>query len=324
MIYSFEKSDPAASDFIEILEANDVDYELIDRDRSVVRILGAADTEIGKKLHEVYEKRNKLTLVHKPENEIFCDFKDRTHLKIIAGPCSVESDEQIAAVVSYLKENGIQYIRGGAYKPRTSPESFQGMGETGLRIISKQAHEAGLKVVSEVMDKSQIDILCRYADVIQVGSRNMFNYTLLTALGSIDKPVLLKRGMAATIDEWLKAAQYISRGGNDFIILCERGIRTFEPQTRNTLDIAAIHLAKKLSGLPVIADPSHAAGRSDLVIPLAMAAVASGADGIMVEIHPEPESALSDREQALSFSQFDRLLENLKSIHPTEPQDYRG
>jgi 3-deoxy-7-phosphoheptulonate synthase len=188
------------------------------------------------------------------------------------------------------------------------------MGEKGLRIISTFAREANLKVVSEVMDRSQIDALCRHADIIQVGSRNMFNYTLLTALGSVDRPILLKRGMAATVDEWLKASEYVSSGGNGMIILCERGIRTFETRTRNTLDVAAIHLAKKLSDFPVIADPSHAAGDSDLVIPLAMAAVAAGADGIMVEIHPHPEQALSDRNQALTFDQCDALLQSLDSI----------
>jgi 3-deoxy-7-phosphoheptulonate synthase len=316
MIYNFDKSDPAKSVFLDVLKDNDVDYELVDRDRSVVRILGSMNPGTTEKLREVYEGRRKLTISRKPSDDVFSHFEDPTCFKLIAGPCAVESERQIADVVLYLKKKSVRYIRGGAYKPRTSPDSFQGMGEKGLRIISECAREANLKVVSEVMDKSQIDLLCEYADVIQVGSRNMFNYTLLTALGSVDKPVLLKRGMAATVDEWLKASEYISWGGNNKIILCERGIRTFETHTRNTLDIAAIHLAKKLTDYPVIADPSHAAGDRELVIPLAMAAVAAGADGIMVEIHPHPEAALSDRHQALTFEQFDDLIENLGSIRP--------
>ncbi|MFH1891602.1 MAG: 3-deoxy-7-phosphoheptulonate synthase [Candidatus Zixiibacteriota bacterium] len=315
MIYSFEKTDPVKTDFLGVLRQHDVDFELIDHDRSVVRILGSVQNGIGEKLAEVYEGRRRLTVTKEPLDNIYFDFKDRSRISLIAGPCSVESEEQIASIASFIRSKGLRYIRGGAYKPRTSPDSFQGMGMPGLRIISTAAKAAGLKVVSEVMDRSQIDTLVEHADIIQIGSRNMFNYTLLTALGSIDKPVLLKRGMAATVDEWLKAAEYISRGGNNSIILCERGIRTFEPRTRNTLDIAAIHLAKQLSDYPVIADPSHAAGHRDIVIPLAVAAVASGADGIMVEIHPEPDSALSDRDQALSFDRFEKLLQRLDDLH---------
>jgi 3-deoxy-7-phosphoheptulonate synthase len=316
MIYSFDKSDPVKAAFLEVLRGNEVDYEVVDRDRSVIRIFGSFSNETGEKLRDVYEGRRKLIIGGTAADDLYTNFGDRSRFKVIAGPCAVESEEQIAEITAYLIDRGVRYIRGGAYKPRTSPDSFQGMGEKGLKIISKYAIEAGLKVVSEVMDKSQIDVLCRYADVIQVGSRNMFNYTLLTALGSVDKPVLLKRGMAATIDEWLKASEYISCGGNGRIILCERGIRTFETRTRNTLDIAAIHLAKKLSSFPVIADPSHAAGDSELVVPLAKAAAASGADGIMVEIHPDPQTALSDRLQALTFEQFDSLLDSLGNTYP--------
>lgn len=317
MIYSFDKTDPVKTDFLGVLRRHDVDFELIDHDRSVVRILGSVQDGVGQKLAEVYEGRRRLTVTKGPLDDIYSDFKSRDRISLIAGPCSVESEEQIASIASFIKTIGLKYIRGGAYKPRTSPDSFQGMGMTGLRIISGAARSAGLKVVSEVMDRSQIDTLVEFADVIQIGSRNMFNYTLLTALGSINKPVLLKRGMAATVDEWLKAAEYISRGGNNSIILCERGIRTFEPRTRNTLDIAAIHLAKQLSDYPVIADPSHAAGQRDIVTPLAVAALASGADGIMIEIHPEPESALSDRDQALSFDQFEKMLRRLDDLHIT-------
>ncbi len=314
MIYSFEKSDPAKNRFIEELTAGDVDFEVVDHDRSVVRILGSVGDGCGAELDRIYEGRRKLTIAKRESSDLISDFRDPDSITVIAGPCSVESEQQIEAVVSFLTSVGVRYIRGGAYKPRTSASSFQGMGRTGLRIICDCARTAGLKVVSEVMDRSQIDTLLEYADIIQVGSRNMFNYTLTTALGSVDRPVLLKRGMAATVDEWLKAADYISRGGNDSVILCERGIRTFEPRTRNTLDIAAIHIAKEQSGFPVIADPSHAAGNSDLVAPLAMAAAAAGADGIMVEIHPRPEKALSDRNQALRFDQFERLLARLAEL----------
>ncbi len=316
MIYSFEKSDPAKSRFIERLTAGDIDFELIDHDRSVVRILGSIDDNCGAALEKIYEGRRKLTVGRLEYSDSPSDFRDPDSLTVIAGPCSVESEQQIDAVVSFLKTTGVRYIRGGAFKPRTSASSFQGMGKTGLKIISDCAHAAGIKVVSEVMDRSQIDMLLEYADVIQVGSRNMFNYTLITALGSVDRPVLLKRGMAATVDEWLQAADYISRGGNDSVILCERGIRTFEPSTRNTLDIAAIHIAKERSGYPVIADPSHAAGNSDFVAPLAMASAAAGADGVMIEIHPHPENALSDRNQALRFDQFEQLLARLATLRP--------
>jgi len=311
MIYSFEKTDPAKARFVDVLKNNGVEFELIDRDRAVVRIFGSPEPSVKRNLTEVYEGRRKLHISH-GNGDIYDSLKRSDSLTVIAGPCSVESESQIHSVAGFLKAHGVKYIRGGAFKPRTSPESFQGMGKSGLKIISAAARENGLKVVSEVMDRSQIDTLCEYADIIQVGSRNMFNYTLLTALGSIDKPVLLKRGMAATIDEWLKASEYISLGGNERVLLCERGIRTFEPSTRNTLDLAAIPMAKMKSNYPVIADPSHAAGRNDIVIPLALAAAAAGADGIMVEVHPDPNAALSDRDQALTLDQFEILLRKLR------------
>ena len=235
-------------------------------------------------------------------------------MAIIAGPCAVENEEQLAEIAGTLGRLGIRYLRAGAYKPRTSVDSFQGLGKPGLELMRKYADQHGMYVVTEVMDRSQIDTVAQYADILQVGSRNMFNYTLLTALGSVRRPVLLKRGMAATIDEWSAAAEYISRGGNEEIVLCERGIRTFEPQVAHTLDIAAIVLMKKRVSYPVIADASHAAGRSDLVAPLARAATAAGADGVMLEVHPRPESALSDGKQALNLSQFEELLLDLRKI----------
>ncbi len=311
MIYSFEKADPAQEEFLGLLESHQVDYESSEFDRSVIRILGAIPQNLEKKLKSIYSGRARGVDPEESAGNLYADFQNRTEPIVIAGPCAVESEEQISTVASFLEDLGIRYIRGGAYKPRTSPESFQGMGRTGLRLIFDQARKHGLRIVSEVMDRSQIGTLAEHADIIQVGSRNMFNYTLLTALGSIDKPILLKRGMGATIEEWLSASEYIRRGGNTAIILCERGIRTFEPMTRNTLDISAICLARKLSRYPVIADPSHATGDAELVTPVALAALAAGADGIMVEIHPKPEQALSDRNQALSFSQFEDLLEKI-------------
>lgn len=308
MIYSFDKSDPARNRFLAVLRASEIDFELVVRDRSVVRVLGLLDPETAGKLREVYAGRSPAASARASGSDVYSAFRDRTDVEVIAGPCSIESEEQIETIVAHLQDRNIRFIRGGAYKPRTSPDSFQGLGEKGLKIISRYARAAGLKIVTEAMDKSQLDVLCRYADIVQVGSRNMFNYTLLTALGSVDQPILLKRGMAATIDEWLRAADYIHRGGNDRILLCERGIRTFEPRTRHTLDVAAIHLARQLTPYPVIADPSHAAGDNNLVAPLALASVAAGADGIMVEIHPDPDQALSDGQQALTFEQFDRLL----------------
>jgi 3-deoxy-7-phosphoheptulonate synthase len=316
MIYNFEKSDPSGKRFIEVLEENHINYELIEHDRDVIRILGFVPPDLLGELHGIHEKKRTTVPEKRHSSDIYADFLDVTQPCVIAGPCSVESEEQISEAAAFLGSLGVRYIRGGAFKPRTSPDSFQGMGISGLRFISEEAHKHGLKVVSEVMDKSQIDLLIEYADVIQVGSRNMFNYTLLTALGSIDRPILLKRGMAATIEEWLSASEYIRRGGNEDIILCERGIRTFEPKTRNTLDISAICLAQRLCDYPVIADPSHATGDSDLVIPVALAALSAGADGIMVEIHPRPQEALSDKDQALTFDQFKALLEEIERRHP--------
>ncbi|OGF97924.1 MAG: 3-deoxy-7-phosphoheptulonate synthase [Candidatus Glassbacteria bacterium RBG_16_58_8] len=311
MIYHFENADPSGKEFLAVLERNAIDFEQGVFDRTVVRILGVIKPEVREELERIYGRRSRAGRRRSPARTLYSEFTHRTEPIIIAGPCSVESEEQIAETAAFLESVGIRFIRGGAYKPRTSPDSFQGLGRSGLKLLSHHARKHGLKVVSEVMDRSQIGDLLEHADIIQVGSRNMFNYTLLTALGSVDKPILLKRGMAATIDEWISASDYCRRGGNDAIILCERGIRTFEPKTRNTLDISAICIAKKLSGYPVIADPSHATGDADLVLPVALAALSAGADGVMIEIHPKPEQALSDREQALSFSQFEHILRKI-------------
>jgi len=235
---------------------------------------------------------------------------------VAAGPCAVESGEQIHVIAERAAKLGAKLLRGGAFKPRTSPYSFQGLGEQGLKLLREAADENGLAVVSELMDDSQIPLLLPYVDMLQVGARNMQNYHLLRALGEIRKPVLLKRGMSATIEELLLSAEYNMGGGHYDIVLCERGIRTFETYTRNTLDIAAIPVIKKLSHLPIIADPSHATGRRDKVPPVARAAVAAGADGLLLEVHHDPEHALSDGAQSLYLDQFAQLMLELRIIAP--------
>jgi 3-deoxy-7-phosphoheptulonate synthase len=219
---------------------------------------------------------------------------------LIAGPCSVETAEQTLAAARMAKEAGASLLRGGAYKPRTSPYAFQGLGEAGLKILAEVRSEVGLPVVTEVVDPASVDLVCAHADMLQVGTRNMQNFALLQAVGSAGKPVMLKRGMNSTIEEWLMAAEYIAQRGNLDIVLCERGIRTFETATRNTLDISAVPVAQRLSHLPVIVDPSHSGGRRDLVLPLTRAAIAVGADGVIVDVHPEPAKALCDGDQALA------------------------
>ncbi len=235
-------------------------------------------------------------------------------LVIMAGPCAVENREQIANTVERLVHLGIPIIRGGAFKPRTSPYSFQGLGEKGLKILSEYAGQYGLRIVTEVMDTEHLELVARYAHMIQVGARSMYNSSLLRALGEMDLPVLLKRGFSSTITEFLSAAEYIARGGNDRILLCERGIRTFETSTRFTLDISSVPVLKRLSDLPVVVDPSHAAGDRALVPALAMAAVAAGADGLLIEAHPEPENALCDSGQALDLEQLERLVPRLYRV----------
>jgi 3-deoxy-7-phosphoheptulonate synthase len=233
---------------------------------------------------------------------------------VMAGPCSVESSEQIHAIAEIVARAGARVIRGGAFKPRTSPYSFQGLGEEGLQYLRQAADKHGLLVVSEVMDHTQIPMLAAYADILQVGARNMQNFNLLRELGKQPKPVLLKRGISATIEELLLSAEYILTGGNFGVILCERGIRTFEDYTRNTLDLCAIPVVKKLSHLPIIADPSHGTGRRDKVIPMARAAVAAGADGLLIEVHNDPDRALSDGAQSLREEQFSELMSQLRII----------
>ncbi|MGI9175312.1 MAG: 3-deoxy-7-phosphoheptulonate synthase [Rhodothermales bacterium] len=233
---------------------------------------------------------------------------------VMAGPCAVESEEQMEASAAHVAAHGATFLRGGAYKPRTSPYSFQGLGVEGLQILHAAAQRHDLRAVTEVMEVGQIESIYEYADVFQVGARNMQNFPLLKELGKTDKPIFLKRGASATIDEWLMSAEYVMAGGNQNVILCERGIRTFETYTRNTLDLSAVPVVKKKSHLPVFADPSHGTGLRDKVTPMARAAVAAGADGLMIETHPDPPSALSDGPQSLFFDQFADLMRQIRLI----------
>jgi 3-deoxy-7-phosphoheptulonate synthase len=235
---------------------------------------------------------------------------------VMAGPCSAENEAQVCQSAAAVRRAGAKILRGGAFKPRSSPYSFQGLGEEGLRMLRFAANEQNMKLVSEVMDVAQIEVVDRYADMLQVGARNMQNFSLLRELGHARKPVLLKRGISATIEEWLLSAEYILNGGNPDVVLCERGIRTFENYTRNTLDLCAIPVIKKLSHLPIIVDPSHGTGRRDKVAPMARAAVAAGADGLIIEVHVDPDRALSDGAQSLFPAQFDRLMAELRIIAP--------
>jgi len=236
---------------------------------------------------------------------------------VMAGPCSAETEKQVRAAAAAVRRAGAKIFRGGAFKPRSSPYSFQGLGEEGLRMLQDAAKAEGMALISEVMDASQIPLIEKYCDIFQVGARNMQNFTLLRELGlHTRKPVLLKRGISATIEEWLLSAEYVLSGGNTDVILCERGIRTFETATRNTFDISAIPVVKKLSHLPVVADPSHGAGRRDMVAPMARAAVAAGADGLIIEVHCDPDHALSDGAQSMFPAQFDRLMAELRIIAP--------
>jgi 3-deoxy-7-phosphoheptulonate synthase len=233
---------------------------------------------------------------------------------VMAGPCAVESAEQMDAVGAFVAASGARFLRGGAFKPRSSPYSFQGLGEEGLRLLRETGDRYGLLVVTEVMRPSQVDIVTQYTDVLQLGARNMQNFDLLREVGRADKPVLLKRGLSATVDEWLMSAEYVMASGNPHVILCERGIRTFETSTRNTLDLSAVPVVQQRSHLPVFVDPSHGVGLRDKVTPLARAAIAVGADGLIIEVHPDPPTALSDGPQSLYFEQFAEMMLQLRRV----------
>ncbi|MFZ5943467.1 MAG: 3-deoxy-7-phosphoheptulonate synthase [Bacillota bacterium] len=232
-------------------------------------------------------------------------------IQVIAGPCAVENREQLVSTALAVKDAGASILRGGAYKPRTSPYSFQGLEIEGLRLLAEARHISGLPVITEVMDARHVETVSYYADILQIGSRNMQNFSLLKEMSQLNKPVMLKRGLSATIEEWLLAAEYLLAGGNSQVILCERGIRTFETYMRNTLDLAAVALIKDVSHLPIIVDPSHGTGKWKLVAPMAKAAIAAGADGLMIEVHPVPSEALSDGEQSLNFKNFEKLMDDI-------------
>jgi len=235
-------------------------------------------------------------------------------IQVMAGPCAVENRTMIISIAEKVKDAGASFLRGGAFKPRSSPYSFQGLGEEGLKYLSEAREKTGLLIVTELMDPRDIEVIIKYADIVQIGARNMQNFRLLLEIGTCNKPILLKRGLSATIKEWLMAAEYIMSRGNQNVILCERGVRTFETATRNTLDISAVPLLKQLTHLPVVVDPSHGVGKWDLVAPMSKAAIAAGADGLLIEVHINPEEALSDGEQSIKPSAFKKLMEELKPI----------
>jgi 3-deoxy-7-phosphoheptulonate synthase len=235
-------------------------------------------------------------------------------IPVMAGPCAVENQTILTSIAEKVKAGGALFLRGGAYKPRTSPYSFQGLGEEGLRYLAEAREKTGLPIVTEIMDPRDLDVVVRYADIIQIGARNMQNFRLLLEVGTAQKPVLLKRGLSSTIKEWLMSAEYIMSRGNREVMLCERGIRTFETATRNTLDLSAVPVLKQLTHLPVVVDPSHGVGKWDLVAPMAKAAVAAGADALIIEVHTNPEEAMSDGEQSLRPEHFERLIRELKPV----------
>src|SRR6186997_389481 len=270
-------------------------------------------------VHRITEPYKLASRTFRPENTVVTIGDVRIggeEVIVMAGPCSAESEEQVEAAAAAVKRAGAKVLRGGAFKPRSSPYSFQGLGEAGLKMLRAAADRHDLKLVTEVMEIAQIELIGRYAHIYQVGARNMQNYSLLRELGHTRKPVLLKRGISATIEEWLLSAEYVLAGGNMEVMLCERGIRTFESYTRNTLDISAIPVVQQLSHLPVIVDPRHGTGRRDKVAPMARAAVAAGADGLLIEVHCDPDHALSDGAQSLFPGQFDRLMAELRIIAP--------
>lgn len=271
---------------------------------------------VEKTVH-ITEKYKLVSREFKPENTII-DVRGVSvggeKLAIMAGPCAVESMEQLQEAASIVKEAGARFLRGGAFKPRTSPYDFQGLAEDGLKMLYEVGRAFDLRIITEIVDVNDVDLIAKYADILQIGARNMQNFRLLQAVGRSDKPVLLKRGLSATITEWLNAAEYIVSAGNEQVMLCERGIRTYETFTRNTLDLSAVAAVKELSHLPIIVDPSHGTGRWQMVRPMARAAVAAGADGLIVEVHPHPEMALSDGDQSLTPKNFRALMDDVKKI----------
>ncbi|WP_113673258.1 3-deoxy-7-phosphoheptulonate synthase [Vallitalea guaymasensis] len=301
-------------------------HETIGQNYSILGLIGDT-SKLNKEQIEVYDDVEKVMRVQHPfklasrlfhpEDSVISVGNTKVggdNLTIIAGPCSVETEEQMIEVARDVKRAGATLLRGGAYKPRSSPYSFQGLGEDGLKLLKKASEETGLPIVTEAICLDTIDVVAKYSDVIQIGARNMQNFALLKKAGKLGKPVLLKRGLSATIEEWLMAAEYIMSEGNEDVILCERGIRTFETYTRNTLDLSAIPVIKEISHLPIIVDPSHATGKWKMVRPLSKGAVAVGADGLMIEVHNNPECALCDGAQSLKPSKFKELMDELKIV----------
>jgi 3-deoxy-7-phosphoheptulonate synthase len=300
-------------------------------ERTIVGCIGVLDTEKAE-LSEQLEALpyvERVVIISKPYKLVGRAFRPEgtvirvrgvaiggDRLTVMAGPCTIESEEQLMETARFVKQMGAHILRGGAYKPSTSPYSFQGMGKDGLKLLAAAREETGLPIITEVMDTRDVELVAQYTDIFQVGTRNMTNFALLKEIGNTRIPVLLKRGWASLIEEWMQAAEYIASRGNYNIILCERGIRTFETYTRNTFDINAIPVAKELSHLPVIADPSHGTGKASLVPAVAAAAIAAGADGIIVEVHPQPERALKDGPQSLRFEAFVQMMERLRVLAP--------
>jgi 3-deoxy-7-phosphoheptulonate synthase len=295
-------------------------------DHTVIGVLGKVFTELRDAL-ELLPGVEQVLLVSKPYKLASREFHPRdtivevrgvpiggNEIVVMAGPCAIESEEQLLATAQAVKAAGATVLRGGAFKPRTSPYDFRGLGEAGLKILAAVGKENKMPVITEVMSPDQVDLVARYADILQIGARNMQNFILLDEVGKTKKPVLLKRGLSCTIQEWLLAAEYILAQDNEQVILCERGIRTFETYTRNTLDISAIPIIEKVSHLPIIIDPSHATGKWYLVSPIALAAVAAGADGLLIEVHPNPDLALADGPQSLNFDSFRSLMSQLLPI----------
>lgn len=296
-------------------DAAAIELDDIQRDARVEKVM---------RVKEPFKKANR---AFHPDNSII-DVCGRPiggkDLAIIAGPCSVETEEQIVAVAKAVKASGATCLRGGAYKPRTSPYSFQGLEAHGLELLKVAKQETGLPIVTEIMDPYTLDQFVEDVDVIQVGARNMQNFALLKQLGQVNKPILLKRGLSATIEEWIMSAEYIMAGGNDQVIFCERGIRTFETYTRNILDLSAIPAIKKLSHLPIIIDPSHATGRREMVEPMCMAAIAAGADGLLIEVHNDPAKALCDGAQSVTPEQFDQIMRKAEQYAAIEGRKLVG
>jgi len=304
------------------------DYQInFGTDKKVVAVLGSNTGQVSTDIFAVLPGVESVTRIMKPYKLASREFKAKdtvvdiggikvggNKLVIMAGPCAVESEKQLLKTAEGVKAAGASILRGGAYKPRTSPFSFQGLEEEGLKILSKVKQKSGLPIVTEVVDTQAVELVAEYADILQVGSRNMQNFTLLTKVGRSQKPVVLKRGFSCTVTEWMNAADYLLAEGNNRVILCERGIRTFESSTRFSLDISSIPVIKRSSHLPVIVDPSHAAGHHDLVPAMAKAAVAAGADGLLIEVHPNPAEAMVDGLQSLTLPDFARLMEEIKKV----------